>query len=90
MSSPADDPPRKNVPGWRQPWDPWRVLMLTGSLVLLIAAFTRSGGESRLPEWLFTGMQFLGYALLAIGFFLAMRTRRELRERREAEEKKRA
>ena len=65
------------MPGWRQPWDPWRLLMLTGSLVMLAVAFSRFGGEPRLPGWLGTGLFFLGYALLGIGFFLAMRLRKE-------------
>ena len=90
MSSPADDerPPEKKVPGWRQPWDTWRIVMLTGSLILLALAFTRTGGEERLPGWLSTAIFAIGYGVLAYGFFLAMRTRKDLRAKREAEEKK--
>ena len=86
-SSPAD---RKKVPGWRQPWDPWRILMTSGSIVLLIVAFTQVGGEKRLPEWLAFGLQMLGFVLLGIGFFLAMRQRREASEKRRAEEKQKS
>ena len=84
MSSPAND---KKVPGWRQPWDTWRIMMFAGAIVLLLLAFTRAGGRERLPDWLFISLQFGGYALLAIGFFLAMRLRREIKERRESEMK---
>lgn len=90
MSSPADDerPPEKKVPGWRQPWDTWRIVMLTGSLILLALAFTRTGGEDRLPGWLSTAIFAIGYGVLAYGFFLAMRARRALREEREEQRKK--
>lgn len=87
-SSPPEETPKKEkVPGWRQPWDAWRVLMMTGSLVLLALAFSRAGGENRLPGWLATGVFVLGYALLGIGFFLAMRLRRENVVKRNAQKK---
>ena len=88
MSSlPEETPKKEKVPGWRQPWDPWRVMMLTGSLVMLAVAFSRIGGENRLPGWLATGLFVLGYALLGIGFFLAMRLRRENIVKRNAAKK---
>ena len=61
--------------------------MFTGSVILLGLAFTRTGGENRLPVWFFIAVQVIGYVFIAVGFFLAMRMRRELREKREKEEK---
>jgi len=87
MSSPPDQTEAKKTPGWRQPWDPWRILMFTGSMVLLALAFSRVGGETRLPGWLTVAIYAIGYGLLAYGFFLAMRTRKAIREKREAEER---
>ena len=75
------------MPGWRQPWDTWRVLMLGGSLVLLALAFSRVGDVDRLPDWFQLVGQLIGYALLGIGFFVAMRTRKQLRNERERKEK---
>ena len=89
MSSPADDQGSpKKVPGWRQPWERWRVLMLAGSLVLLGLAFSRVGGEDRLPEWLTAVIYAVGYGILAYGFFLAMRARKGARAEQEKEAKK--
>ena len=86
-SSPADQDAPKKVPGWRQPWEPWRIMMLCGSLVLLGLAFSHCGGDRRLPEWATVAIYAVGYGLLGYGFFLAMRARGE-RTKREAEEKK--
>lgn len=61
--------------------------MFTGSMILLGLAFSRVGGENRLPGWLTVVIYAIGYGLLAYGFFLSMRTRRALREKREAEDK---
>ena len=90
MSSQPEEPesverPDK-VPGWRQPWETWRIVMLTGSLILLGLAFSRTGGEERLPGWLSTAIFVIGYGVLAYGFFLAMKRRKELRG--ESREKK--
>ena len=79
-SSPRNETGPEKVPGWRQPWHKWRVLMMLGSLVLLALAFTRAGGEDRLPDWLALAVQFVGFGLIAIGFALAMRMRRQIRE----------
>lgn len=89
-SSPADDEIEekpKKVPGWRQPWDRWRILMMAGSIVLLGLAFSQTGGRTRLPEWGMAAVYAVGYGLLAYGFFLAMRTRKDLRTKREAAKK---
>lgn len=64
--------------------------MFAGSIVLLLLAFSRAGGRERLPDWLTVGLQVCGFAMIAIGFYLAMRMRSEIREKRAAEEKKRA
>ena len=76
MSSP---PKAKKVPGWRQPWDTWRVMMLGGSIVLLVITIAQGMGE--LPRWFELFAQFVGYALLVVGFGLAMKLRRDLREK---------
>ena len=88
MSSPAEEQKPKKVPGWRQPWDPWRIMMMSGSLVLLGLAFSQTGGRARLPEVATVAIYAIGYGLLGYGFFLAMRTRKDLRAKREQEEKK--
>lgn len=92
-SSPAEPeaPPEgpKKVPGWRQPWERWRILMLCGSLVLLGLAFSQFGGRDRLPEWATVAIYAVGYGLLGYGFFLAMQTRKKrIQERVEGEKKK--
>lgn len=88
MSSPAEEENKpEKVPGWRQPWETWRIVMLTGSLILLGLAFSRTGGEERLPGWLSTAIFVIGYGLLAYGFFLAMRRRKGIREERERQKK---
>ena len=87
QESPDQAAPKK-VPGWRQPWEPWRIMMLCGSLVLLGLAFSQFGDRQRLPEWATVAIYAVGYGLLGYGFFLAMRTRRDVRTKREAEEEK--
>lgn len=62
--------------------------MFAGSLVLLGLAFTNVGGRDRLPEWLIVAFYAIGYGLLAYGFMLAMRTKKEIRTKRLKEEKK--
>ncbi|MBW3594980.1 MAG: NADH-quinone oxidoreductase subunit K [Actinobacteria bacterium] len=89
MSSPPEETEEKKTPGWRQPWDPWRILMFTGSMILLGLAFARLGGEDRLPQWLMIGLYAIGFGLLAYGFALAMRTKKEILAQRAQEEKKR-
>ena len=89
-SSPADEEIEekpKKVPGWRQPWDTWRIMMMAGSIVLLGLAFSQVGGRTRLPEWGMAAVYAIGYGLLAYGFFLAMRTRKGLKAKREAKAK---
>ena len=83
MSSP---PKPKKVPGWRQPWDTWRVLMLGGSIVLLAIAIAR--GLSELPRWFEISAQITGYVMLIVGFGLAMKMKRDLRESRKGVVKK--
>ena len=62
--------------------------MFAGSLVLLGLAFSNVGGQNRLPEWLMVAFYAVGYGLLAFGFLLAMRTKKEIRMQRLEEEKK--
>ena len=73
------EPPAK-VPGWRQPWHTWRVLMFSGSLLLLGLALARAFMQGELPAWFEIVIQVAGYVLVAVGFFLAMRMRRESRD----------
>ena len=80
------NPPPPKVPGWRQPWDPWRITMFAGALVLLAASLANGFTRGDLPDWLRISTQVIGWALLAVGFTLAMRKRRDLRE--EQKEKK--
>ena len=78
-SSPPDGEKPERVPGWRQPWDTWRITMFGGSLVLLALAIFRSR-EGGLPEWFLIVGQFIGYGLLAYGFYLAMKTKKKIKE----------
>ncbi len=90
MSLPPEPRAQKKgpVPPWRQAWDTWRILMMAGALVLLVLAFTRVGGEDRLPGWFSFVATAIGYGLLAFGFLLAMRRRREIKAKREEKSKK--
>ncbi|MGH2807259.1 MAG: hypothetical protein ACRDKT_08285 [Actinomycetota bacterium] len=79
----------KKVPGWRQPWDTWRLTMMGGAVVLLGAALAR--GLLDLPRAVEIALQAIGYVALAVGFGMAMRVRKELQDKRkkEADEKAR-
>lgn len=81
--------PVKKVPGWRQPWDTWRIVMMGGAVILLGTALAR--GLADLPDGFLIATQWIGYIVLAVGFGMAMRLRKELQEKRrkEAEEKAR-
>jgi hypothetical protein len=87
MSSPPEEKKEK-VPGWRQPWDTWRLTMMGGALLLLGAALAR--GFLELPSAVVITSQWTGYIVLAIGFAMAMRTRKELQEKRKKEELEKA
>ena len=84
MSSLPDDEKPQRVPGWRQPWDTWRITMFGGSLVLLALALFR-GRDSSLPDWFLVAGQFVGYGMLAFGFYLAMKTKKKIKEQNEKE-----
>jgi len=87
MSSQPEKSEAKKTPGWRQPWDPWRIVMFTGAVILLAAAFSRVGDVDRFPRGLTIAIYAVGYGFLAYGFLLAMRTRKAIRQKREADEK---
>ena len=87
-SSPPETQTPKKVPGWRQPWERWRILMFTGSLVLLGLALSRVGDQDRVPQVLAVALYAVGFGMLAYGFALAMRTKKEIITKRAAEEKK--
>lgn len=89
MSSPADEEKPAKVPGWKQPWDTWRILMMVGSLLLLAIAFGQIGDVKWLPEWGRIVGFAVGYGLLGYGFYLAMQMRKERMQQRLEEEKKR-
>lgn len=57
-------------------WAPWRATMLAGSVLLLGNAIAHAVMDPDPPSWLRTAATMLGYALLIIGFTLAMRARR--------------
>jgi hypothetical protein len=87
MSS-QPEPKKEKVPGWRQPWDTWRLTMMAGALLLLGAALSRAYLD--LPTAVVITFQWVGYIVLAIGFMMAMRTRKELQEKRKKEELEKA
>jgi hypothetical protein len=58
--------------------------MFAGALVLLAGSLANGFTRGDLPDWLRIATQVIGWALLGVGFTLAMRKRRDLRE----EEKK--
>jgi hypothetical protein len=88
MSSPPEPTEPKKVPGWRQPWDPWRLTMMGGAVLLLAAALSRSFLD--LPSAVVIASQWTGYIVLAIGFAMAMRARKEIQEKRKKEEQEKA
>jgi hypothetical protein len=78
-SSPPVSPPGAGVPGETPPppptkWPRWRVFMLIGALILLVASILETSDD--VPRWLSVGLYFGGYVLLAYGFFTAMSARR--------------
>ena len=70
--------PRK-VPGWKQPWDPGRKLMVAGCVVILGLTIAQAATDFGLPRWLDIVARFTGYGLLIVGFTLMMRAKRERR-----------
>ncbi len=92
MSSLPDtqlDTKPKKVPGWKQPWDRGRILMMTGCVMLLTLSIVQGITHFGLPRWFDITTRVLGYLLLAVGFAFAMRSKRQRRiaslERAEAE-----
>ena len=49
--------------------------MLIGALILLGAAILDAALDDALPRWLYAGVFFVGYVLLAYGFFTALSAR---------------
>ncbi len=66
----------------RRPFEPWRKVMLTGAFLLLGLALVRPVIGVRPPDWVYAVVNFCAYGLLAVGFVLAMRARREAEEKR--------
>lgn len=62
--------------------------MFVGSLVLLGLALSRVGDQNRLPQVLMVALYAVGFGMLAYGFALAMRTKKDIIAKRAAEEKK--
>ena len=88
MSSPPDADSLatpKKVPGWKQPWDPGRKLMVAGCVVLLALTIAQGVTGFGLPRWFDITARFTGYGLLAVGFTLMMRAKRERRLAKESE-----
>lgn len=78
-SSPPVRPPGASGPPETPPpaskWPRWRVLMLIGAVILLGVAILEAAADD-VPRWLRLGIYFVGYVLLAYGFFSALSARR--------------
>lgn len=67
-------------PKWYSYWPPWRRIMMTGALILLVSSLVIPiMGEDATPEWLGNAALIFGYGFLAWGFFKAMRARSDNR-----------
>lgn len=91
MSSLPDtqlEPKPQKVPGWKQPWDRGRILMIVGCVMLLLLSLAQGITKFGLPRWFDIVVRVSGYLLLVIGFGLRMKLKREhrlaARERAEA------
>ena len=69
----------KKVPGWRQPWDPGRKLMVGGCVLLLGLTIAQGVTEFGLTRWVDAVVRVAGYVLLLVGFGLRMKLKREQR-----------
>ena len=72
-SAPADPKPPKK----RQPFEPWRKIMLLGAFILLAQALYVALTDSQLPQWASVFFNFMGYGFLVAGFGIKMRDRKE-------------
>jgi hypothetical protein len=78
----------KRVPGWKQPWDRGRILMIIGCVMLLLLSIAQGITKFGLPRWFDIVVRVTGYLVLVAGFALRMKLKREhrmaARERAEA------
>ena len=78
----------QRVPGWKQPWDRGRILMIAGCVMLLLLSIAQGITKFGLPRWFDIVVRVSGYLLLVAGFALRMKMKREhkaaARERAEA------
>ncbi len=72
----SSQPPERKEPRF----DTWRKLMLAGALLMLVAT-VKLGSTQPEPLW-YRITTIVAYVLLALGFAMAMRRRRELAEER--------
>ncbi|HEX2057067.1 MAG TPA: hypothetical protein VHI71_01750 [Actinomycetota bacterium] len=77
-SSPLPSPPKPGDAPDPPPtkWPRWRISMLVGALILLVAAILDAAMDE-LPRPLYFVLFGVGYVFLAYGFFTALGARRE-------------
>ncbi len=74
-SEPVEGSPPEAEAAPRRGWQPWRKTMFAGALVLLANALAEAILTPDQPYALKLIAQFVGFACLAIGFAMKMRTR---------------
>jgi hypothetical protein len=78
----SEEPARR-----RRPFETWRKVMIAGTLVLLGLTIGNAAIEGHPARWISLPLGIVGYVLLMLGFVLAMKQRREAREKRAARER---
>jgi small neutral amino acid transporter SnatA (MarC family) len=73
--------------GRRRRFETWRKVMIAGALLLLALTIGDAVMEGHPARWISLPIGMAGYALLMFGFVLAMRQRREAKEKRAARER---
>ena len=82
MSSLPDtqlEPKPKKVPGWKQPWDRGRILMIVGCVILLLLSLIQGITHFGLARWVDVVVRVSGWLILAAGFGLRMKMKRDHR-----------
>ena len=84
MSSQPPDPDTSEPRPVPTKWPRWRITMLAGA-ILLLAVTIADAAIDAFPSGLYGAAFFIGYMLLAYGFFLAMNARREASQKKRDE-----